>query len=123
MNCETCNTRVYERNFDARNRDDDTAAICEECLDKSKHLRCMGTAELEFWENDRIYLCQECYANISDDSDYDNESDSDIDSQLLLELIEQFDANEREERRGLAIPRPNTAAAIQNQQNSNIARG
>jgi len=33
MFCETCRQRIYERNFDARHRDADTAAICEECLD------------------------------------------------------------------------------------------
>ena len=80
----------------------------------------MGPAELEFWELDRIYLCQECYANISDDSDYDHESDSDIDlaavdPEMFQFLIEQFDANQRDVRRsGSAIPRPNTAAVVQN---------
>ena len=58
MYCAGCNTRVYERNFDARNRNEDTAAICEECLDFSKHLRCMTTLERDLWDQERIWYCQ-----------------------------------------------------------------
>lgn len=57
MYCAGCNTRVYERNFDAANRNADTAAICEECLDSSKHLRCMTSGERDLWDTDRIWYC------------------------------------------------------------------
>lgn len=50
MHCVECRQRIYEANFDAGNRTQDTSAICEECLDFGKHLRCMGTSEREFWE-------------------------------------------------------------------------
>ena len=93
MYCEECKTRVYERNFDARNRDVDTAAICEECLDKSKHIRCMGPSEKEFWEEDRIYLCKECYDELSSDSNYGENSDSEIDMAAFDPEMFQFLVN------------------------------
>ena len=78
VHCEECNERVYERNFDARNRDRDTAAICEECLEKAIHLRCMPEVEREMWEYDRIWYCQECFDALSDSygsyGDFDSEN-------------------------------------------------
>jgi len=52
MHCETCQERIYEQNFNARNRNENTAAICEECLDSGMHLRCMTLADKELWETD-----------------------------------------------------------------------
>ena len=52
LHCEGCSERIYERNFDGANRDRDTAAICEECLEQGKHLRCMDEEEKDFWESD-----------------------------------------------------------------------
>ena len=41
MYCEDCHGRIYERNFDALNRTNDTAAICDDCMEVGMHLRCM----------------------------------------------------------------------------------
>ena len=83
MYCEVCRERVYERNFDARDRDADSAAICEECLDKSIHLRCMSAIVRQDWEEDRIWLCQECLDSMSSDDDGEVVSD---DSELIMGL-------------------------------------
>jgi len=69
MCCEACRERIYERNFDARNRDRDTSAICEECLDLGKHLRCMNNTEKFIWDENRVWYCEACYANLSDSED------------------------------------------------------
>ncbi len=74
MHCVGCRERIYERNFDARNRDENTAAICEECLDLGKHLRCMNQCERGHWESCRIWLCDTCIDELSDSDDYDSES-------------------------------------------------
>ena len=74
MYCEVCVERVYERNFDVRQRDQDTAAICEECMERAIHLRCMDEEGLAEWEEDRIYLCQECIDEMSD-SELESESE------------------------------------------------
>ena len=68
MYCEGCNERIYERNFDAANRNDDTAAICEECLEKGKHLRCMDDEDRAYWEFDRIWVCSACIDELSSHS-------------------------------------------------------
>ena len=70
MICEACRERVYERNFDARNRNEDTAAICEECMDVAMHLRCMRNTQKEMWEEDRIWLCTTCLDEMSSSSSY-----------------------------------------------------
>ena len=66
MYCEVCRERVYERNFDHRYPDRDTAAICEECLDCSIHLRCMDEEDKADYEEDRIFLCRDCIGALSD---------------------------------------------------------
>ena len=68
MYCEGCNERIYERNFDAANRNDDTAAICDECLEKGKHLRCMDDEDRAYWEFDRIWVCSACIDELSSHS-------------------------------------------------------
>ena len=60
MHCECCNERVYESDFDASERDENTAAICEDCMEKSVHLRCMSLEKLAQWEETRIWHCLEC---------------------------------------------------------------
>lgn len=67
MYCTGCSERVYERNFDGSQRNADTAAICEECLDTSKHLRCMEATEREIWEINRVWFCPTCYEALSSD--------------------------------------------------------
>ena len=52
-------------------RNEDTSAICEECLDKAKHLRCMNTGERNFWEQDRIWYCDECYDALTSEATSD----------------------------------------------------
>jgi len=60
MHCEGCHLRIYEPNFDIRNPDESTAAICIECLEHGKHLRCMNQKDVELWDNDHIWLCNMC---------------------------------------------------------------
>ena len=76
MHCDVCAERVYERNFDIRQRNQDTAVICEECMDRAIHLRCMEEEDLAEWEEDRIHLCVECIDEMSDsEEDYESESE------------------------------------------------
>ena len=94
MCCEACRERIYERNFDARNRDENTSAICEECLDLGKHLRCMNQSEKLIWEQNRVWYCEACYDNLSDSEDEygsENLSELSLNSNIAID-IELFEA-------------------------------
>ena len=50
-------------------RNEDTAAICDECLGEGMHLRCMEYKHLELWEETHVWLCNSCTENQSDNED------------------------------------------------------
>ena len=49
-------------------RDENTAAICEQCYERAKHLRCMRGFERSFWEADRIFYCLDCYESLQSEN-------------------------------------------------------
>lgn len=85
MYCEGCRLRIYERNFDGSNPNEDTSAICEECLDNGMHLRCMNLTQKYTWEIERMWICSTCYegqSSLENDPDDEGESESDCDSDI-----------------------------------------
>ena len=58
--CQTCNERIYERDFEEENPTNNVAALCEDCLDHGVHVRCMTASDRELWQLDMIWMCQGC---------------------------------------------------------------
>ena len=69
LHCYSCEEAIAATNVRPYRFNRNTAVMCEMCVEKSMHFRCMSPEESKRWDEDEIWLCTTCNEHYNENGD------------------------------------------------------